>query len=175
MQPQQVREYEEFVAATWNRMVRYAHALTGSRGDAEDAVQTAYAKVYSHWRRIERADHPDAYVRRMVTNEVTNGWRRRWRHVERSTDELPELSSPSHDDSVVTAELLWQLLQRLSPRQRAVIVLRYYEDLSEREIAETLGISTGTVKSRASKAMQALRAHIDYCDVLDSARPEGTH
>lgn len=173
MQPHQVREYEEFVTATWGRMVRYAHAITGSRTDAEDAVQTAYAKAYSSWRRVQRADHPEAYVRRMVTNEVANGWRRRWRHVEHSTDQVPDVVAPSHDDDVADADLVWRSLQRLTPRQRAVLVLRYYEDLSERDIAETLGISPGTVKSRASHALKALRHHLG--DRAVAALPEGTN
>lgn len=173
MQPHQVREYEEFVAATWSRMVRYAHALTGSRSDAEDAVQTAYAKAYSSWRRIQRANHPEAYVRRIVSNEVATGWRRRWRHVEHSTHEVPDTPAPSHDDAVADADLVWRGLQCLTPRQRAVLVLRYYEDLSEREIAETLGIAPGTVKSTASHALAAIRRQFDDAGVL--ARPEGKH
>lgn len=175
MKAERLADYEDFVNATWSRMVRYAHALTGSRSDAEDAVQAAYAKAFSSWRKVERAAYPEAYVRRIVTNEVASGWRRRWRHTERSTDHLPETPTPGHDDAVVTADALWQALQRVPPRQRAVLVLRYYEDLSEREIAETLGVSAGTVKSHASKALQAMRTSLGESDAIATPFLKGRH
>lgn len=152
-------EFEAFIAATWARLFRTAHALTGNRQDAEDMLQSAFAKVYSNWRKVSRADNPESYVHRIVVNETTSAWRRRWRHVERPSDSLPEPKLDSHADAVSSHTTMWSAIQSLPPRQRAVIVLRYYEDLSERDIAQTLDISPGTVKSQASSALKSLRGH----------------
>ncbi|MGH1561741.1 SigE family RNA polymerase sigma factor [Mumia sp. DW29H23] len=155
-------DFEAFVDAQWIPMFRLAHALTGNRNDAEDVVQTAFAKAYTAWERVLSAERPDAYVRRMVVNEVRDGWRRRWRHVEHSVSVVPEHANHSHthDDAVATSDAVWRCLQRLPAKQRAVIVLRYYEDLSERDTAEALGVPAGTVKSRANAAMRTLRAEL---------------
>ncbi|WP_370617919.1 SigE family RNA polymerase sigma factor [Mumia sp. Pv 4-285] len=160
MTPEERESFEAFVAVRWTPMFRLAHALTGNRSDAEDVVQSAFAKAYSSWQRVQVADHPDAYVRRMVVNEARDGWRRRWRHVERSVPDVPERGNVGHADAVATSDQVWRCLQRLPAKQRAVVVLRYFEDLSEREVATVLGIPPGTVKSRASAAMRALRAEL---------------
>ncbi|KAA1422906.1 SigE family RNA polymerase sigma factor [Mumia zhuanghuii] len=154
--------FEAFVDAHWSPMFRLAHALTGNRDDAEDVVQATFAKAYAAWTRVRAADRPEAYVRRMVVNEVHNGWRRRWRHVERSVPVVPDGagSGHGHDDVVATSDMVWRCLQRLPAKQRAVIVLRFYEDLSEREVAAILEIPPGTVKSRTNAAMRALRAEL---------------
>lgn len=150
-------EFDSFVLGAWGRLFRTAYALTGNRHDAEDMLQSAFAKAYTNWRRIRRADSPEAYVHRIVTNETISAWRRRWRQVERSAEAPPDRSAPSHADAVNNRATMWTAIQSLPPRQRAVVVLRYYEDLSEKDIAAVLGISPGTVKSQASHALTALR------------------
>jgi RNA polymerase sigma-70 factor (sigma-E family) len=155
-----VPEYDEFYAALWPRLVRTAYAVCGDLGVAEDAVQTALAKAYRSWRRISRLDSPEAYVRKMAVNEVLSN--RRTAHVRREVvrAQLPDSSSPREDDGAVARDELWQAVSSLPPRQRAVLVLRYYEDLSEQQIADTLGCRPGTVKSQASAALATLRARL---------------
>ncbi|MDN5856793.1 MAG: SigE family RNA polymerase sigma factor [Actinomycetia bacterium] len=154
-------EFDSFVLGAWSRLFRTAYALTGNRADAEDMLQNAFAKAYSNWRKVRRAESPEAYVHRIVANETMTAWRRRWRHVEHSTDTPPDVTAPSHADSVGDRSTMWAAIQALPPRQRAVVVLRYYEDLSEKEIADVLGISPGTVKSQASRALKALHSHLE--------------
>lgn len=153
-------EFDAFVLGAWPRLFRTAYALTGNKPDAEDMLQNAFAKAYANWRKVSRADSPEAYVHRIVANETMTAWRRRWRHVEHSTDAPPDASTPGHAEVVSDRSTMWKAIQELPPRQRAVVVLRYYEDLSEKEIAVILGISPGTVKSQASRALKALHAHL---------------
>jgi RNA polymerase sigma-70 factor (sigma-E family) len=161
--------YDDFYAAWWPRLVRTAYAVSGDLGVAEDAVQTALAKAYRSWRRVSRADSPEAYVRRMAVNEVLNHHRTAAARRESTRPDLPETAS-STDDPQPTRDEVWQAVLTLPPRQRAVLVLRYYEDLSEHEIAEVLGCRPGTVKSQASAALASLRARLD----ADSRAGEGT-
>lgn len=152
--------FEEYVAARRGALLRTAYLLTGSHDDAEDLVQTALIKAVPHWRRI--ADHPEPYVRTILARESVSRWRRRrWRGVH--TDRVPDVAvtEPMHDRLE-----LRQALARLAPRQRAVIVLRYYEDLTEAETARVLGISVGTVKSQARDALARLRL-----ESLDTVSP----
>jgi RNA polymerase sigma-70 factor (sigma-E family) len=161
--------YDDFYAAWWPRLVRTAYAVSGDLGVAEDAVQTALAKAYRSWRRVSRADSPEAYVRRMAVNEVLNHHRTAAARRESTRPDLPETAS-STDDPQLTRDEVWRAVLTLPPRQRAVLVLRYYEDLSEHEIAEVLGCRPGTVKSQASAALASLRARLD----ADSRAGEGT-
>lgn len=147
--------YVEFVSARWAALHRLAHLLTGSAPAAEDLVQTTLMKAYAAWPRIARTESPDGYVRRMLVNGAISGSRRAWRR-ELATGDLPETPAPETDDHLHRADL-WPIVRALPPRQRAVVVLRYYEDLSEEEIARVLGCSRGTVKSQASDALRALR------------------
>jgi len=152
--------FEEYVAARRGALLRTAYLLTGSGDDAEDLVQVALIKAVPHWKRI--ADHPEPYVRKILARESVSRWRRRrWREV--PTGQLPETSvdGPSADRVE-----LQQALARLAPRQRAVIVLRYYEDLTEVETARVLGISVGTVKSQARDALARLR--LDALDTVST-------
>lgn len=150
-------DYEAFYASVWPRLFRLTYAISGDVGRAEDAVQSAMAKAYASWRRVRSAEHPEAYVRRMAVNEVLNVRRRRWWKAERA-GHVPDVGAVvSAEQEVVDRAELWEALLRLPPRQRAVIVLRYYEDLSEQRIAEVLGCSQGTVKSQASDALATLR------------------
>ncbi len=158
-------DFAEFFASTWPRAYRIAYAVAGDAGRAEDACQAAFARAYVSWRRVRAADRPEAYVRRMVLNEVLDQRRRAWRRHEQSHAEpgLVQRREVSESDltgyQVTDREALWAAVATLPPRQRAVIVLRYYEDLSEREIADVLSCSSGTVKSQASRALAALRRH----------------
>lgn len=143
-------EFEEFATARWAALLRTAYLLTGNHHDAEDLVQAALIKVVPKWWRIK--DNPEPYVRRVLARESVNRWRRRrWREV--TTDVVPE---SMHHDSTDRIGLL-EDLRRLSPRQRAVLVLRYFDDLTEADTAAALGISVGTVKSHARGALARLR------------------
>ena len=143
-------DFEEFVVARRPALLRTAYLLTGNHHDADDLVQTALIKVVPRWERIE--DRPEPYVRQVLARESVNRWRaRRWREV--ATDAVPE---PIHQDSTDRIALL-EDLRRLSPRQRAVLVLRYFDDLTEADTAAALGISVGTVKSHVRDALARLR------------------
>jgi RNA polymerase sigma-70 factor (sigma-E family) len=154
-----VPEYDDVYAAMWPRLVRTAYAVTRDRGLAEDAVQTAFAKAYRSWRRIARLDAPEAYLRRMVVNEVLNDRRLARRRHEVSSAAPPEQATVG--DGALAHDEMWGALATLPPRQRAVLVLRYYEDLSEQQIADALGCRPGTVKSQASAALASLRGRLD--------------
>ncbi len=150
-------EFSAYMEARQPSLLRTAYLLTGDRHTAEDLVQTALAKLYLSWDKVQRRDSVDGYVRRILVNENNSLWRRGWKRREHATDTVPEPEPllESYDDG--TAAQVWELVQGLPRRARAVVVLRYYEGLSEAEIAETLGISVGTVKSQASRALAALR------------------
>ncbi|MFC7845077.1 SigE family RNA polymerase sigma factor [Streptomyces sp. NPDC001046] len=159
MQAEQEDRFQEFVRARWSHLVRTAYLLTGDVHHAEDLTQTALAKAYRSWRRISRADNPEAYVRRMLVSCNSDRFRKR-RVTESLTAAPPETAG--RDESAGRVEERGSLLAglaRLPARQRAVVVLRYWEDLSEAEVAEVLGCSTGTVKSQASKGLAKLRAY----------------
>ena len=149
--------FEAFVAARSRHLLHAAHLLTGDRHGAEDLLQTALTKAYLRWDRID-SDDPEGYVRRTMVNAHTDWWRRKpWR--EQPTERLPETRVPDGSSAYEERSAVLDALATLSARQRAVVVLRYYEGLSEAEIAATLGCSTGTVKSAASRAMAKLRVH----------------
>ena len=146
-------DFEEFVVARRGSLLRTAYLLTGDPHDAEDLVQSALIKVVPKWARIK--DRPEGYVRQVLARESVNRWRgRRWREV--TTDAVPEARHHLSTDSADRIALL-EDLRRLSPRQRAVLVLRYFDDLTEADTAEALGISVGTVKSHARDALARLR------------------
>jgi RNA polymerase sigma-70 factor (sigma-E family) len=147
--------YEEYVAARWTTLYRTAYLLTGSHADAEDLAQTALVKAYLSWSKVADAASPDAYVRRILTNAFLSSRRPLRVSRERLVDQLPEALQSTPDDDNRLA--LWPHVKALPPRQRAVVVLRYYEDLSEQQIADALGCSTGTVKSTASDALKTLK------------------
>ncbi|KMS83339.1 RNA polymerase sigma70 factor [Streptomyces regensis] len=150
--------FGEFVEANLPGLLRYGHALTGNQHDAADLVQTVLEKIGSRWPSVQRkAADPAAYVRRSMANAHISRWRKHRR--ESLVADLPESGAATPADPF-EHEPLWQALKDLPPRQRAVIVLRYYEELSEAEIAASLGVSTGTVKSQASKAIATLRGKL---------------
>jgi RNA polymerase sigma-70 factor (sigma-E family) len=148
------RRFEAYVAARGDALHRTAYLLTHDHGLAEDLVQTALAKAWGAWSRID--GEPDAYVRKVMVNTFATWWRRRW-NGEHPTEHLPERAAPDHGDDVVTRSSLVAALALLPRRMRAVVVLRYFEDLTEAQTADVLGISVGTVKSQTSKALAQLR------------------
>jgi len=147
----QASEFDDFVATCSTRLLRTAYLLTRDHGRAEDLLQTALAKTWLSWSRID--GEPTAYVRKILFNTYATWWRRRW-NDERPTGELPDQAYV--DDRAATHDL-WTALGRLPRGQRAVIVLRYFEDLSEAETARLLDCSVGNVKSQSAKALAKLR------------------
>jgi RNA polymerase sigma-70 factor (sigma-E family) len=148
-------EFRDFMRARWPAMVRLAYTLSGDQGHAEDIAQSAFARVYSSWGRVSRADDPAAYVRTIVIRENSKRFRRQ-RVVEDLRADVPERAGET-GDRVGDRDALRRALRLLGPRQRAVIVLRYWLDLSEPATARALGCSVGTVKSQASRALAILR------------------
>ena len=147
--------FADFVAVRGQALQRTAYLLTSDWALAEDLVQTSLARAYPRWNRIA-ADDPEAYVRRVMVNTWSSWWRRKWRG-EVPTETLPEHAAA---DAFATADrrgALRTALDRLPKRQRAIVVLRYHEDMSEAQVAHALGISVGTVKSQASRALAKLR------------------
>lgn len=149
-------DFETWLVASEPSLHRLAALLTDDRHAAEDLVQVTLAKMFLVWDRLDRSEPVDAYARRVLLNEHRSVWRWRSRRPERVTDDPPETAVGAQDYDGARDDL-WRLVVALPPRQRAVVVLRYYEQLSEAEIAEVLGISRGTVKSQASRALAALR------------------
>lgn len=161
---------DEVVRAHLPGLLRYATVLTGDGHTAADLVQEVLLRAHVRWTRIALLERPDLYLRRMVTNEHLS-WRRRWhvRTIRPTTDEVLAAHAGTHDDhasGVVEEDAMWRRLEELPPRQRAVLVLRYYEGLGDVEIAQVLGTSPATVRSHASRALATLRVtHV-------STRPE---
>lgn len=147
-------EFDAFVVTRSQALLRTAYLLTHDHALAEDLLQTALAKAWFAWARIEGA--PEPYVRRILVTTYSSWWRRRW-NGERPTEELPEHAGPDEAEASGARHDLWTALERLPRRQRAVVVLRYFEDLTETQAAEALGCSVGTVKSQTSKALAKLR------------------
>lgn len=158
-QAQDAPVFEEYAASAWPWLYRSSYLLTGNHADAEDLAQQTLLQAYRSWDRVSRADQPAAYLRRMQTNLYISQRRPQARRLELLTDAPPE-PRPEPSAGPEDRMVLWPHIASLAPRQRAVIVLRYYEQLSEREIADALGCSTGNVKSTAHRALQALRAAI---------------
>jgi RNA polymerase sigma-70 factor (sigma-E family) len=139
---------------------RLALLLAGDPHSAQDLVQTTLAKLYLAWERLDDREHVDGYARRILVNEHRSAWRRPWRRREVPTTRPPDSATDDREYDG-TRDAVWAFVSTLPPRQRAVIVLRYYEDLTERETAEVLGVAVGTVKSQASRAIAALRDQLD--------------
>jgi RNA polymerase sigma-70 factor (sigma-E family) len=147
--------FSAFAASRWPGLVRLAFGLTGDRWAAEDIAQTALARAYVAWRRVSRADNPDAYLRRILVNASHHRFRRR--RVTEQPGDLPEMPVDGPADLVGERAALLAALHQLPPRQRAVVVLRYWQDLTDAQIAATLGCSPGTVRSQLSRALAKLR------------------
>jgi len=148
-------EFSEYVAARRPALVRTAVLLGCPTADAEDVVQSALLKCYRSWSRVTRADQPEAYVHRVLVNVLHDARARRW-HGELPTADLPDRPDPHEDTTAGLA--VRRALAAMSTDHREVLVLRYYADLSERDVADILGIPSGTVKSRTARALAALAA-----------------
>jgi RNA polymerase sigma-70 factor (sigma-E family) len=152
--------FDELVASTERRLLRLALMLSGGVHSAEDLVQTVLAQAYRRWERISRVEHPEAYLRTMVVHEFLS-WRRRRMNRELPVAEMSEpVTTVDHSARQAQRDATWQLLATLPRQQRAVLVLRYYEDLPDREIAEVLGCSAVTVRSNAARGLAKLRAAV---------------
>ena len=156
--------FEQFAVARLPSLLRYAVVLTGDRDLAQDVVQEVLARAQVRWRRINVADSPEAYVRRMVLNEYLS-WRRSWaaRNVHAVGERLVDIDDArggvrDHAHDVVEADELWNRLATLGRKQRAVLVLRYYEDLDDTAIGEVLRCAPSTVRVHASRGLARLRA-----------------
>ncbi|MDT0202050.1 SigE family RNA polymerase sigma factor [Nocardioides sp. AE5] len=151
-------EFSAWMAARQPALLRTAYLLTGEHHGAEDLLQVTLAKVYLTWQKVREREAIDGYARRIMVNENNSLWRRAWKRREHSSSEVPEWV-PVHDtyDEGRSGQL-WELVKTLPPKQRAAVVLRYYEELSEAETADVLGCSVGTVKSQTSRALATLRS-----------------
>ncbi|MEU6074644.1 SigE family RNA polymerase sigma factor [Micromonospora sp. NPDC047074] len=173
-------EFRDFVAARSGALLRTAYLLSGDWATAEDLLQTALTKTYLAWKRLGGIEAVEPYARRVMINTSTSWWRRRW-HGERPTDVLPERAGVDEIEQQLDRDLLWRHLSALPSRQRAVLVLRFYEDMSEAQTAALLGISPGTVKSQTSRALGTLRRRMGAGSALGlpsetdpaPARPQG--
>lgn len=148
-------DFSAFATSRWPGLVRLAFGLTGDRWLAEDIAQTALTRAYVAWRRVSRADDPDAYLRRILVNTSNRRFRRH--RVAEQPGDPPETAVEGPADLVGERAALLAALRQLPPRQRAVVVLRYWEDLTDAQIAVTLGCSPGTVRSQLSRALAKLR------------------
>jgi RNA polymerase sigma-70 factor (sigma-E family) len=149
-------DFESYVAARRVSLRRTAYLLTGDWDRAEDVVQDALTRLFVHWRQAQRAGSVDAYCRRAVVNAFLSERRRPWRR-ERSTDAVPERPYADPAGASDSRDALRRALDALGPSQRAIVVLRYWDDLSVEETAAVLGTSTGNVKSQASRGLAHLR------------------
>ncbi|WP_410786534.1 SigE family RNA polymerase sigma factor [Kribbella sp. C-35] len=150
-------DFDDFVRGSATRLLRTAVLLTGDRGAGEDLLQETYERIYVHWPRI-RDGAPEAYARKTLTNLSANRWRTRLRRpLEVALADDHHRLEPDGSERYALRHELLTALRALPPRQRAVIVLRYYDDLSEAQTAELLGCSVGTVKSQTSRGLDRLR------------------
>ncbi|WP_051393446.1 SigE family RNA polymerase sigma factor [Glycomyces arizonensis] len=157
----QDEEFREYVAARSAALHRAAYLLTGNWATAEDLVQTTLTKTYLAWGRIRATDSVDAYARRILYNTNASWWRKRSNREKPADlfDDRPDTSRDFAEQGAVR-DAMWRHVTALPKRQRAVLVLRYYEHRTDAQIAEILGISTGTVKSQASRALAGLRKRL---------------
>ncbi len=164
--------FEEFVHSRGAALVRFARLLTGDEHRADDLVQEVLAKAFVQWRRVAAAERPDVYVRRMLVNANTSWWRRRSNGEITVAEPTPAAAVADIGTEIAARDELWRMVLDLPIRQRAVLVLRYYEDLDDVSIAEILGCSTVTVRTTALRGLTTLRArhHPDPVDLPRSRR-----
>jgi RNA polymerase sigma-70 factor (sigma-E family) len=148
--------FDEFVMARGHELTKFAHLLSHDRGEAEDLVQDTLASAFASWRRIENTESPEAYVRRMMVNRHISIWRRHRGRVE-VRHQLPETLSPDTTSASDLARALREIVRDLPPKQRAAVVLRYYADYTDADIAHALSCSEATVRSQISRALSTLR------------------
>ncbi len=160
------QDFTEFVTARSAELLRLAYVLTADRHAAEDLLQNALIKAAAHWGRIHSS--PEAYVRRIMYREQVSQWRWRARRPETSMAQVPELPDVDQADTVGDRMALKDALLALPPRKRAVLVLRYLEDLPEAQVASILGCSVGTVRSQTHKAIAQLKSAWPALDLSDT-------
>jgi RNA polymerase sigma-70 factor (sigma-E family) len=165
-----VLSVEEFVDRNSRVLLRSAWLLTGNWASAEDLVQTSLLQSWLHWNAI-KAETPDFYVRRVLMNTFLSGQRRRWTR-EQPMAQLPDRAAADELGSTELRHVIWRALSGLPARQRAVVVLRYFNDLSEAQTAQLLGCSVGTVKSQASRALASLRSVPELQSLLEEVGSE---
>lgn len=154
-------EYEEFVTDRLGSLLRYAVMLTGDVHSAEDIVQETMVRVQLNWRRVARADSPERYVRRMLTNQYLDWRRGSWlRRVLLHAEPPDATPAGDHAQAAADRDEVWCWLARLPRQQRAALVLRYYEGLPDAEIADVLGCAVGTVRAHVSRALATLRTEL---------------
>jgi len=158
------QDFRIFVQEIAASLHRTAYLLCGDWYLADDLVQEALAKAYSHWRKVQKAENPSAYVRRILINESRRSWRRNRNVTARPDADLTDIAVADMSETVANRAELLQALQSLSARQRATVVLRFLEGLSERETAAALGCSEGTVKSQTSRALIKLKSVLNRGD-----------
>jgi RNA polymerase sigma-70 factor (sigma-E family) len=165
--------FTDFVRSRGERLLRMATLLTGNLNAAEDLVQASLLNLYRVWSRIDTSDEPDAYLRQIIVNTHRSWWRARWRH-ETPLAEVPEAAAG--EDAANRYEvgaLVRQALARLPRQQRTVLVLRYFEDLPEAEVASLLGCSAGAVKTHAHRGLRALRESLGDLDCFAARKTSG--
>ncbi len=163
MREREKARYVEFATGRYAALYRTAYLITGNHHTAEDLVQTVLTRAYVSWGRVCRADNPESYVRRMLVNESISQHRRLWT-TERVSGDVLTLADrevrPGPEEALTETAEVWDALRHLTPRQRAVVVLRYYEQLTEAEIADVLHIAPGSVKGHARAALAALSTRL---------------
>lgn len=160
-------EFDEWVSARVPALLRFAYLVTGSREAADDVLQSVLTRSFERWGTVRRTDDPDAYVRRMIINENVTSWRR-WGKRQSPVAEVFDIArTPDPAEGVSNADAVWRVCQALPERQRAAVVLRFYEDLSDREIAAILECSESTVRSQIHRALSALRVELERQEAGD--------
>lgn len=151
-------DFDEFASSRGPGLLRFAYLLTGDPHRAEDLVQEGLARAYARWSKIQHYDVPEAYVRKAVLHQYLS-WRRRRSSTEVTVAHPPDrvASGPSEADQIAARQTLWQLLGTLPRMQRAVLVLRYFEDRDDDDIANLLGCARATVRVHAARGLQRLR------------------
>ena len=160
MTDQKDDEFTDFVAAHGAHLLRTACLVTGDSHLGEDLVQTALAKAYGSWAKVQQADHPVAYVRRLMINTHLS-WVRRLTNTERPLERFPDAGAGDHQSAHAETDEMRRALLRLSPRVRTAVVLRFFEDLSEADTAALMGCSRSTVNNHVTRGLSALRGLLD--------------
>lgn len=165
-------EYADFVRARGTALLRTAHLLASNPSHAEDLLQISLTKTYLAWTRLRDPALAEAYTRRVMANASMSWWRQKKNRLEQPTETLPERGVDHQAETIAERDAIVSALRQLPRQQRAVIVLRFYEDQSEAQIADALGISTGSVKSHAARGVARLRALLGDTDDVTTSVPE---
>lgn len=169
MSPEDEAAFRDFAAAARPQLVRTAYLLCGDAHEAHDLAQVTLMRVHRRWRAIERTDQPAVYARRVLVNLVASFWRRRLRMRLVPLVTVGDMGVPDGSEALASREELWRAVMSLPPRTRAILVLRYFEDLSEAQTAEALQCSVGSVKSQASRGLARLREVLSDQRAVDEA------